>query len=557
MQGYLMETMKVPYRPSTEELNDIDVLVVGTGMGGATAGFELARLGRRVLFLEKGLLRHGAMKTPDNVLDGFSPSTLEKQRLLAGEWPAKITGNIGKGNWDFFAPVGCGSGGSTSMFAAALERLTPADFEPRRNFPTVKDANLPERWPISYDVFSRYYSKAEELFGVCGTQDPLAPQQGFDLRTPPELSARDQHFMTSFNKLGLHPYRIHVAFDFLEGCKGCVPGFCRRECKKDAAWTCLLPALQQHGARLLTQCQVTRLEADAHRVTGVYCRLEGQERLLRAKTVVLAAGAYHTPVVLLNSKSETWPDGLANRNGMVGRNLMFHAGEMAVVRPLTRASGDGPQKSLAINDFYVSDGEKLGTFQTIGAPVTLGHIMLFIRDLGERSPWSFKRLLRSSPPWWGKVTNPAVRAVAMTLFHGFNFRNAAIWASIVEDLPYLHNRILLDPAAPNGMRFEYTYTAELRKRVRLLRNRLTTALRPHRTIFITGDNNLNFGHVCGTCRFGDNPETSVLDRNNRAHGLANLFITDASFFPSSGGTNPSLTIAANALRVAGVIHADH
>jgi choline dehydrogenase-like flavoprotein len=104
------------------------------------------------------------------------------------------------------------------------------------------------------------------------------------------------------------------------------------------------------------------------------------------------------------------------------------------------------------------------------------------------------------------------------------------------------------------MRFEYRYTEELKSRVQSLRRRLAKALGPHRMIVLSGENNINYGHVCGTCRFGDDPEASVLDKNNRAHDLSNLYIVDASFFPSSGGTNPSLTIAANALRVAEAIH---
>ena len=104
------------------------------------------------------------------------------------------------------------------------------------------------------------------------------------------------------------------------------------------------------------------------------------------------------------------------------------------------------------------------------------------------------------------------------------------------------------------MRFEYHYTAHLRERTRQYRSQLARTLKPHhRMMVLTGENNINYGHTCGTCRFGDDPRSSVLDRNNRAHGVENLYVVDASFFPSSGGTNPSLTIAANALRVAEAI----
>jgi choline dehydrogenase-like flavoprotein len=147
-----------------------------------------------------------------------------------------------------------------------------------------------------------------------------------------------------------------------------------------------------------------------------------------------------------------------------------------------------------------------------------------------------------------------IRLIALTGYYVFNFKQAAIWASIIEDLPYYDNRIIPDPQARNGMRFEYRYTEELKTRVLSFRRRLAKALGPHRIIVLSSENNINYGHVCGTCRFGDNPETSVLDKNNRAHDVSNLYVVDASFFPSSGGTNPSLTIAANALRVAEVIH---
>jgi choline dehydrogenase-like flavoprotein len=270
--------------------------------------------------------------------------------------------------------------------------------------------------------------------------------------------------------------------------------------------------------------------------------------------VALAAGAYMTPVLLLNSSSDAWPNGLANASGLVGRNLMLHATDIVAVAPRERVSAEGPYKTLALNDFYCSEGEKLGTFQTIGTTVSVGLIMSYIRDVADRETIWWKRLARSKPRWWGKLTSPVIRAVAFLLYHVFNFKNAAIWGGIIEDLPYYDNRVVPDPQAPSGMRFEYRYPEELRQRVQSFRKRLVRALAPHRVVVLSGENNLNFGHVCGTCRFGDDPQSSVLDRDNKAHEIGNLYVVDASFFPSSGGTNPSLTIAANALRVAGVIH---
>lgn len=547
--------------PADPEAIEWDVAVVGTGMGGATFGFEMARRGHRVLFIEKGLFLHGDFaglaSTSPAAGDGGPPADADSEaaRLQRGRWPTRLKGRTSFGEIEFFAPLGCGSGGSTALYAAGLERFSPADFRPRGNFPDVADSTLPERWPIAYEELRPFYEQAESLYRVRGSQDPLDAALAPSLREPPALNARDRHFCASFEARGLHPYRIHAGYEFVEGCNGCGEGPCARACKSDSAWICLLPALRQHGASLLSQCEVLRLEADAHDVKRLWCRRDGREFALRAKVVALAAGAYMSPVLLLNSRNEHWPDGLANRSGLVGRNLMFHASDFVAVRPLERLSGDGPQKTLALNDFYQADGRKLGNFQTAGAAIGVGQIMQYMRDVAQTDPRWWTRLASPRPTWWRKLSSPFVRLAAMIMFHGLNFKNAAVWATIVEDLPYHDNRVLADPQAASGMRFEYRYPEELKARVKAFRRRLAERLSPHRVIVLSGENNINFGHVCGTCRFGDDPATSVLDRDNKAYGLSNLYVVDASFFPSSGGTNPSLTIAANALRVAQAVDA--
>lgn len=556
--------MSSPHVPEDPGAVLWDVAVIGTGMGGATTGYELARLGHRVLFVEKGLFLHQALLSTARPGADAGPApgarlttadeASEEVRLNSGSWPRRLQGRTSFGEIEFFAPLGCGSGGSTAIYSAALERFCPSDFAPKANFPDARDSTLPEKWPVSYEDLRPYYERAEELFRVRGTRDPLHPHGESRLRPPPPLSPRDQHLHDSFGRLGLHPYRSHVGCEFVDGCTDCVGGPCLRSCKNDAARICILPAIEKFGASLLPQCEVVRLEAGAMEVTQIRCRWKDKDLSIKAKIIVLAAGAYMTPVLLLNSRSVQWPNGLANRSGLVGRNLMLHVSDFFAVRPLGRFSDAGPHKSLALNDFYFAEGEKLGTFQTAGAAVAIGQIMQYMRDVAEKDPAWWRKLASPRPKWWRKVSSPAVRLVAAMMYHLFNFKNAAVWANIIEDLPYHDNRVIADPNASNGMRFEYRYPEELRKRVRSFRKRLAEALRPHRLIVLSGDNNLNYGHVCGTCRFGDDPRTSVLDRNNRAHDLTNLYVVDASFFPTSGGTNPSLTIAANALRVAAAMH---
>lgn len=517
-----------------------DVVVVGTGMGGASAGFALAKHGHRVLFLEKGQFLFGGVDRGDGRMDPYASNDPEA-RLRRGHWPTRLEGDTSFGPLEFFAPLGCGSGGSTSLFAAALERLAPADFRPKENHPHASGANLPEAWPISYDELASYYSLAEELFRVRGTEDPLRPGYGLGLRAPPPLSARDQELYDVFCGAGLHPYRVHVGCEFVDGCEECGGALCPRECKSDAGRICLVPALERFGAKLLPECEVTRLVASETSVQQLRCSWRGGELHIGAKVVVLAAGAFMTPTLLLNSRDDARPEGLANRSGMVGRNLMLHTGDLIAVRAKGSLSARGPKKSLALNDFYICDGVKLGTIQSVGIEVGWGVVLGFLRSLFDRE----RR-------WWMRVTRPFLPFVAFIAARYFG--NAAVICPIVEDLPYLQNRVTPDPSARSGMRFEYHYPEELRQRNQLLRRRLSEALGPRRMAVLSGENNLNFGHACGTCRFGDDPAQSVLDRNNRAHDLDNLYVVDSSFFPSSGGTNPSLTIAANAFRAAEAIH---
>lgn len=182
-----------PHIPAAPEASEWDVIVVGTGMGGSTVGYALAQRGLRVLFLEKGLfLQRSANR--DDCPRGTEEDQRPAARLRRGCWPLPIQGKTSAdGNLEFFPPLGCGSGGSTNLYAAQLERLAPCDFTPRANYPNVHDSALPEAWPITYAELLPYYRRAEQLYRVRGTQDPLNPDPDSPLRESPPLSARDQN----------------------------------------------------------------------------------------------------------------------------------------------------------------------------------------------------------------------------------------------------------------------------------------------------------------------------------------------------------------------------
>jgi choline dehydrogenase-like flavoprotein len=247
---------------------------------------------------------------------------------------------------------------------------------------------------------------------------------------------------------------------------------------------------------------------------------------------------------------------------------MLHTSDFLTVDQNEELSVMGPRKALSLNDFYCDRGKKLGTVQSAGLPPTASLILSYLRYMEQKDPrrWRSRittrlpeiaaqtaRLCRRASVWRSRITTrlPEIAAQTARLC-----RRASVLSTIVEDLPYNENRVLADSKAPSGRRFDYTYTPDLLRRNSYFRKQLLLRIAPrHRARIVTaGRNNLNYGHVCGTCRFGDDPRTSVLDKTNRAHDLDNLYVVDASFFPSSGGTNPSLTIAANALRVAEIIH---
>jgi choline dehydrogenase-like flavoprotein len=502
-----------------------DAAVIGTGMGGATVGHELALAGHRVVFLEKGYA--------DFLEEDYSlqfDNNDQSDLLFNGHWPAKIAGDIGEDRTQYIDGPGCGAGGTTLLYAAALERFAPCDF--------VASSELGDPgWPISFEQIQPYYQRAEKMFNVCGTCDPLNPDEKSQLLAPPLLTECDEHFLESFKASGLHPYRLHVAYGYKPGCKECGGYICSRKCKGDAKTICLEPALKTGNAHLIDRCEVMRLDADTSKIKEIICQRDGKIISIRARIVVLAAGAYFTPVLLLKSVNEYWPHGLANTSDMVGRNLMFHVSDFIAVWPRGKYSMVGPRKTLAFRNFYTHHGTKLGSVQSTGLTAGYGNILYFLRTVFNQSRWS-----------WFKPVRPLLRFPAYIA--SIIFGKATIFATILQDKPYPENRIILDPHEPNGMRFQYNAHAELRERIKTLRSLIKNTLQRHRLMFLSQEVSLNFSHPSGTCRFGTDPSSSVLDANNKAHDLDNLYVVDASFMPTSGGVSPSLTIAANAMRVA-------
>ncbi len=524
-----------------------DVIVVGTGMGGATLGYALAKAGNSVLFCEKGKSAHSSASLKGRYAEEFpgasSASNSSRSDIFKGagrEWTniEDRTKPRVKINTPF---IGSGTGGSTALYGMALERFFPEDFTPRACHPSAEDSTLPDAWPITYHDLLPHYEAAERLYRVRGSSDAL---RGADFcppyLDPPPISAGALALSNYLREQGCHPYRLPMACEFVPDCNCCQGYLCAKSCKNDSGRICLEPAIKEHGAKLLDECEVVRLEATHHEVTRVVCKHHGQTVTLRGRTVILAAGALSSPKILLQSTSAAWPNGLANRSGQVGRNLMRHYVDLYVLESRANPAEKAAWKELAFNDYYLTNGRKLGSVQGFGAlPPAALLVESMAQDL-QQGPFPFAE-------FFFRPVKPLLRRLLEARLSG-----RLVLATVVEDLPYADNRV--EVGAGGRMQLYYRVRPSERERIDQMRARMNRLLKPFRPMLIKqAENNERLAHACGTCRFGVNSADSVLDEDNRAHGLDNLYVVDASFFPSSAGINPSLTIAANALRVANSI----
>ena len=510
-----------------------DVILIGAGMGGGMCARRLAERGLRVLIIEKGPVGH------DREQQNISPVISDPvARTARGAWPKPMQARINGEESQFFAPVGSGVGGSSVFYAGALERPERHDLETTPDMPHPTGG-----WAVDYDQFLPYFAQAEDLLHISGTHDPLSSEPNGNLLEPPVLPAPEATMMQQMADGGLHPYRLHLSTRNVPGCQMCVGHKCPKSCKMDGKTAGILPAVATGRATLLTECTVVRLDYDASKVTGVVVSDGDQEHRVSAQTVVLAAGAFGSPRLLMMSDIPN-TQGCANTSGWVGRGLMFHINELFAVWPRRGHKFAGASKSISLRDLYTHKGARLGMVQSMGLEADFGNISYFLASLYDRSFLKrFKRLRYL-------LNIPAVIAAEI-------LGNAKIFVGIIEDLPYENNRVLLDKTDTDVLSFTYDIPAELYNRRKVFRKQIKKAFSRHRTLLLGQSLQLNFGHACGTLRFGHDPKTSVLNADCRAHDLDNLYVTDASFFPTSMGANPSLMIAANALRVADIIATTH
>jgi choline dehydrogenase-like flavoprotein len=526
-----------------------DVIIIGTGAGGGTLLHRLAASGKRILVLERG---------------PFLPREKENWNYFGSFKYYSSEVMFNKDGGEIRPGFSYHVGGNTKVYGAALFRLREKDFEAYRH----RDGLSPE-WPIKYRDWENYYAQAEELYQVHGQAgaDPTEPWRAGDYPFPPiSHEPRIAETFAALKQRGLKPYpapmgvRLNEAAPHLSACIRCdtCDGYpCLVGAKSDADVTCVRPVLRNsqspHPAfghplpigwgegrgegssssskpadvTLLTEAKVLRLHTSpsGREITGVVVEVKGQLREFSGDIVVVACGAVNSAALLLRSANDRHPRGLANNSsGLVGRNLMKHVlGSLVAVTTL-KPNPSKFQKTMALNDFYWGEPGyefPMGNIQLMGKTVIEG-----LRGYEVKyAPLTIEEVAQNSIDWW----------------------------LTTEDLPDPKNQVRV--AGTDRIVIDYTENnsepfARLNARWREILAEIDSAHPGVRTgYFETKMPMHSLGHQVGTCKFGEDPATSVLDLNCRAHDVDNLYVVDGSFFVSSGAVNPTLTIVANALRV--------
>lgn len=493
-----------------------DVIIIGTGAGGGTLAHALAASGARLLILERGDF------VPQEE-ENWNPEAVWKHlRYRARERWLDDSGR------EFLPYTHYGVGGNTKFWGSVLYRMRREDFEAVEHVDGFSPA-----WPITYDTLEPFYERAERLYEVHGqhgvdpTETPRGPFPYPPIPHAPAMAA----IVEKLRGLGLHPSPLPLGLrspgerDGCVLCDTCNSFPCRLHAKSDADVCCIRQATSHPNVELWTGAYARRLVTDpsGRRVEAVEVERHGETRRVAAPLVIVSCGAVNSAALLLRSANASHPSGLANSSGLVGKRYMAHlATMMEGFHPFWK-NQTVFQKTVAINDFYLRGPD---------TPYPLGQIQSQGRTHGIMAQTVGRTMVPGIPLW----------AYKAWVSRGVD------WVVMSEDLPDPDNRVTVEPDGRIRLRFRPNNLVAHRRLVVEMKRILR---RLGFWIIVTHSyESRNTTHQCGTACFGADPRASVLDPFCRTHDVDNLFVVDASFFPSSAAVNPGLTIAAQALRVA-------
>jgi choline dehydrogenase-like flavoprotein len=503
-----------------------DVIVIGSGAGGGTLTHRLAGSGKRILLLERG---DWLPREPQNWL---AESVFVENRYVSEDSWLDRDGRAFQPQIHYFV------GGATKLYGAALYRLRAEDFGELRHHDGVSPP-----WPISYDELEPYYTQAEQLYQVRGArgEDPTEPPASAPYPFPAiSHEPRIQQLADDLAAIGHQPFHApcgvlldedDMPFSACARSPNCDGFPCLLHAKSDAEVMAVRPAIENPNVTLLTNAEAVALNTNSAgtAVTEVVVDHEGARETFAADVVVVACGASNSAKLLLRSASDKHPNGLANGSDQVGRNYMFHNSQ-AVLAVSKEPNPTVFQKTLGLNDYYFAGEEleyPLGNIQMVGK---------------SQAP-----MYRGEKPLETKLA-PTL-ALEDLADHAVDF-----WLS-TEDLPRPDNRVTVDADGRITLSYQPSNQVPKQKLFGKLRSMLGHLgmhpghLVPRHAYLKTEIPIAGVAHQAGTCRFGADPATSVVDTSCRAHELDNLYVVDTSIFPSIGAVNPALTAMANALRV--------
>ncbi len=517
----------------------VDVLIVGSGAAGAAFAWSLADTRMNILCLEQGdWMKSEAYPgmRPDWELSQLGDFALSPNaRGRSEDYP--VNDGASPIQTTMFNAVG----GSTILYAAHFPRFHPSDFK-------VKTLDgVADDWPIDYQHLAPYYDVNAQMMGVAGLEgDPAYPPKKVPL-PPVALGKLGTTVAKGFNRLGWHwwPSDSAITTQEYEGRAPCInAGTCGVGCPQGAKASTDItywPAAIRKGVTLKTHCRVREISvADNGMADGViYYDADGRERRQKAHVVVLACNGIGTPRLLLNSRSTLFPEGLANRSGLVGKNFMFHPYGLVIGvfdEPLEAYKGP-VGCCMWSHEFYETD-------RTRG--FVRGYSFEIVRPGGPVS--TAVRGLQ-----WGRIPWGADHHRA---FAGI-FDRLAGMVAICEDLPETTNCVTLDPDLrdSNGIpapKVNYRLSENSIKMLAhgVARGREVLEAAGARDTVVEAPWPVAGWHLMGTARMGTDPKTSVVNEWGRSHDVRNLFIIDGSIFVTSAGVNPTNTIQALALYIA-------